>query len=112
MTDKMWEAFEKWAKAECLDLDSVDGFYSDNDTHIAWGAWQAAQTAAVPVVGDVEALICDDCGAETNDPYRITKIRPLMATSLSITKRVTPIAPANTASANAAYASVVPRTLA
>lgn len=53
--DKMREAFEKWAKTECLDLDSIDGFYSDNDTHIAWGAWKAAKSAAVPVVGDVVA---------------------------------------------------------
>lgn len=53
MSDKMREAFERWAKSECIDTDSVDGFYSDNDTHIAWGSWQAAQSAAVPVVGDV-----------------------------------------------------------
>lgn len=44
MSDKMRESFEKWAKSECLDTDSVDGFYSDNDTHIAWGSWQAAQS--------------------------------------------------------------------
>ena len=53
--DKIREAFEKWAKTECLDLDSIDGFYSGNDTHIAWGAWKAAKSAAVPVVGDVVA---------------------------------------------------------
>lgn len=50
--DKIREAFEKWAKTECLDLDSIDGFYSGNDTHIAWGAWKAAKSAAVPVVGE------------------------------------------------------------
>lgn len=44
MTDKMREGFEKWAKAECLDLGSVGGFYSDNDTHLAWGTWQAAKS--------------------------------------------------------------------
>lgn len=55
MTDKMREAFEKWARTECFDLTSIGGFYSDNETHVAWGAWQAAQSVLV-----AEKLEC--CG--------------------------------------------------
>lgn len=74
--DKMREAFEKWAEstihtlgkrlAELLDEDQ----FAECETLLLK---IVAQTAAVPVVGDVEALICDDCGAETNDPWHDSK---------------------------------------
>jgi len=57
MSDKMRERFEKWALTECFDLTSVGGFYSDNETHAAYIAWQAAQSVSVPVAGDVVAWV-------------------------------------------------------
>lgn len=57
MTDKMRERFEKWARAECFDVTSIGGYYSDNETNAAYKAWQAAQqeckpSESVPVVGE------------------------------------------------------------
>jgi hypothetical protein len=50
MSDKMREAFEKWA-GEYLHypLDkTINGPYVTHSTAIAWHAWQAAHAAALP----------------------------------------------------------------
>jgi len=56
MTDKMREAFEKWAVDQGINVSWKSGDeYMVGGTIITWNAWQAAQSAAVPVVGDVVA---------------------------------------------------------
>ena len=42
MSDNVPEEFEQFALAHGLGLDRMDGFYSDDDTHLAWTAWVAS----------------------------------------------------------------------
>lgn len=48
-SDKMREAFEKWAKSGSYNMKRThDGLYIYPDTASAWHAWQAAHAAALP----------------------------------------------------------------
>ncbi len=73
MSDKMREAFEKWALTEYFDLTAVGGFYSDNETDAAYKAWQACAARTVPEwisvtdrlpEHDVSFLAVTDCAGD------------------------------------------------
>ena len=97
MTDKMRESFEKWldqgnhcgcnenmwkawqaaqSAAVPEHIRSIkiptDAMEQEFQKHYRRG-YEAGKGDAVPVVGEAEALICDDCGAETNDPWHSSK---------------------------------------
>lgn len=68
--DKMREAFEEHAYCWAASFTRSEEEYCDDEVNSAWlyfkagAAWQAAQSAAVPVVGEVVAEITEDGALE------------------------------------------------
>ena len=59
----MREAFEKWATDNLVtDAHALETYWK-----MYKSLWQAAQS--VPVVGETDVVICDECGSTTDDPW-------------------------------------------